>query len=63
VFVVLSLSSSAATPVAFHDVCKCYIDAAKVANTLLGCSRDDQQALLEVIADEDRESDGDKEFL
>ena len=43
------------------------IDAAKAANTLLGFSRDDQQALLEVMADfftspvEGRDSDSDED--
>ena len=43
------------------------IDAAKAANTLLGFSTDDQQALLEVMTDyftspeEGRESDSDED--
>ena len=45
------------------------IDTAKAANTLLGFSRDDQQALLEVMTDyftspeEGRESDSDKDSI
>ena len=45
------------------------IDAAKAANTLLGFSRDDQQALLEVMTDyftspeEGRESDSDEDSI